>query len=59
VASIEVVRASAEVARSRRDLLAAEALVRQQENIRIFPHSYEQGRADVSLFGVLRVGETI
>jgi outer membrane protein TolC len=33
VASIEVVRARAEVARSRRDLLAAEALVRQQENI--------------------------
>jgi len=33
VAEIEVVRARAEVARSRRDLLAAEALVRQQENI--------------------------
>lgn len=33
VASIEVVRARAEVARSRRDYLAAEALVRQQENI--------------------------
>jgi outer membrane protein TolC len=33
VARIEVVRAQAEVSRSRRDLLAAEALVRQQENI--------------------------
>jgi len=32
-APIEVVRAQAEVARTRRDLIAAEALVRQQENI--------------------------
>ncbi len=32
-APIEVVRAQAEVARSRRDLAAAEALIRQQENI--------------------------